>query len=119
MIVLDAFSEVGAQDIVRAARRYAPCSRAGHLLRAPPMRDVVPRAPLLHQLIGPSKPIFISENLTAKVKKLFYLSREFAKTHAYKFCWVTNGKIFLRKKENGTLSRIERESDLASQLIDK
>lgn len=68
---------------------------------------------------GPSKPIFISENLSARSKKLFYLAREFAKAHSYKFCWTTNGKIFLRERENGPLIRIEKESDLTSLSPDK
>ncbi|KOB75433.1 Zinc finger DNA binding protein [Operophtera brumata] len=61
---------------------------------------------------GPTKQIFISENLTPKMKRLFYLAREFAKGNDYMFCWVSHGKIFLRKRENGTLIRVLSENDL-------
>ncbi|CAG4987317.1 unnamed protein product [Colias eurytheme] len=64
-------------------------------------------------LKGPPKNIFISENLTAKMKRLFFLSRDLANTHNFKFCWVSHGKIFLRKKENGPLIRIRTELDIA------
>lgn len=63
-------------------------------------------------LKGPVVPIYISENLTSKMKKLFYLAREFAKQNDYKFCWVSHGKIFLRKRENGPLVRVASEADL-------
>lgn len=61
---------------------------------------------------GPSRQIFISENLTPKMKRLFYLAREFAKGNDYLFCWVSHGKIFLRRRENGPLFRVLNEHDL-------
>lgn len=63
------------------------------------------------RISGPPIPIFISENLSAKMKKLFYQAREFAKENDFKFCWVSHGKIFLRRRENGPLVRIANESD--------
>lgn len=61
---------------------------------------------------GPVTPIFISENLSSKMKRLFYLARESAKEKDYKFCWVSHGKIFARRRENGPLVRILTELDL-------
>ncbi|KAG6439287.1 hypothetical protein O3G_MSEX000644 [Manduca sexta] len=46
-----------------------------------------------------NRPIYVSEHLLPSVKKLYYVAREFAKLHDYKFCWCTNNKIFLRKTE--------------------
>ncbi|KAL4718883.1 hypothetical protein ACJJTC_008712 [Scirpophaga incertulas] len=43
---------------------------------------------------GAATPIFISENLTTKNKKLFSLAREFVKTHDYKFCWTSYGSVY-------------------------
>lgn len=71
------------------------------------------------RISGPVKPIFISENLTPKLKKLFFLAREYAKANFYKFCWVSNGKIFLRKKEGGPVLRVNCESDLVVSSGDK
>lgn len=68
---------------------------------------------------GPARPIFISENLTTKMKKLFFQAREFAKANKYRFCWVSNGKIFLRKVDQGVLVRVNQESDLTKLLTEK
>lgn len=61
---------------------------------------------------GPPKPVFLSENLTAKMKRLFYLARDFAKSNDYSYCWSTGGKIFIRKKEGAPLHWIKEETDL-------
>lgn len=57
-------------------------------------------------------PIFISENLTTKMKKIFYLARDFAKTNGYRYCWISNGKVLLRKREGDKYIRINNENDL-------
>lgn len=67
-------------------------------------------------IAGPAKPVFISENLSNKMKRLFFLAREFAKENQYRFCWVTNGNIFLRKKEGALLIRVTCEADLAKSI---
>lgn len=64
------------------------------------------------KISGPAKPIFISENLTAKMKRIFYVAREFAKSNEYRYCWSSNGKIFIREKEGAALHMIKEESDL-------
>ncbi|XP_028035986.1 uncharacterized protein LOC114247272 [Bombyx mandarina] len=61
---------------------------------------------------GPDMPIFISENLTAKKKRVFYLSRDFAKCNDYRYCWVSNGKIFIRKNDGSPQHLINEEADL-------
>lgn len=50
-------------------------------------------------LPGKTQPIFIAEQLPLSTRKLYHLAREFASKHAYRFCWVSNGNIFLRKLE--------------------
>lgn len=44
-------------------------------------------------LPGDRKPIFVDESL----KRLSHQAREFAKRNNYKFCWISNSKILLRK----------------------
>lgn len=61
---------------------------------------------------GTPKPVFISENLTAKLKRLLFLAKDFASSNNYQFCWVTNGKIFLREKEGAPQILIKTESDI-------
>lgn len=61
---------------------------------------------------GAATPIFISENLPTKNKRLFSLTREFAKTQGYKFCWTAYGSIYLRKTEDQPAIRITNDKDL-------
>ncbi|CAK1542481.1 unnamed protein product [Leptosia nina] len=61
---------------------------------------------------GDTRRIFVSENLTASMKRLFFLSRELAKSINFKFCWTSHGKIFMRKKENSPLLQIYSEADI-------
>lgn len=71
------------------------------------------------RITGPVKPIFISENLTPKMKRLFFLTRDFAKVNEFKYCWVSHGKIFLRKSDGLSLCPIRSESDLNKLKINK
>lgn len=57
--------------------------------------------------------IFINENLTYSVKKLHWLTKCAAKEKQYRFVWVRNGRIYMRKMEGGTVIRIDKEEDLA------
>lgn len=65
---------------------------------------------------GPRRPVFISENLTPKMKRLLYLSKEFAKSNAFNYCWVSHGKIYLRKKEGTGAFPIRSEIDLKNLI---
>ncbi|KAF9412467.1 hypothetical protein HW555_009037 [Spodoptera exigua] len=71
------------------------------------------------QIKGPQNPIYVAETLTASARKLFYLSREFAKEHNYSFCWVANGRIFLRKAEGQKSTRVDSESDLNCSTVNQ
>lgn len=64
------------------------------------------------KISGPSKPLFISENLSPKMKRLFYFARDFSKSNGYRYCWTVNGKIFIRKNDGDTLHYIKDEIDL-------
>lgn len=57
-------------------------------------------------------PVYIAETLTTNARRLFYLSRKFAKEHKYMFCWVSYGNIYLRKEEGAKQIRIDCEGDL-------
>lgn len=48
---------------------------------------------------SPSKPVNVSERLPAYTKKLLYLASEFRRKYSFEYCWVSNGNIFLRKKQ--------------------
>lgn len=63
-------------------------------------------------LDGPKKPVYISESLTFKNKKLYAMARELAKSQNYTFCWVSRGLVYLRKKEGSPAIRINEEADI-------
>lgn len=67
---------------------------------------------------GPIKPIFVSETLTAKTQRLFYMTREFARENKYAYCWTSRGQVYLRKNDGQPLLRIECEDDLV-KLVEK
>ncbi|XP_026744659.1 uncharacterized protein LOC113505992 [Trichoplusia ni] len=48
-------------------------------------------------IAGECKPIYVDEHLSPTTKRLFYLARDFAKRNSYDFCWISNGKILIRK----------------------
>lgn len=64
------------------------------------------------KLEGPPKPVFVSECLTPKAQRLFYLARKFAKENNYMFCWTSLGKVFLKKIEEEKQILIRSEADL-------
>lgn len=66
------------------------------------------------KLDGQIKPIFISENLTAQMKRLHYLARVFANSNGYRYCWIAGGKIFVREKDGEPHRLIRDEADLKS-----
>lgn len=62
---------------------------------------------------GPSTPVFVSENLTPITRKIHALARTFCKNHNYKFCWIKNGKVYIRKSENLPALSITDEATIA------
>ncbi|KAJ8710879.1 hypothetical protein PYW08_009394 [Mythimna loreyi] len=61
---------------------------------------------------GERKPVYIEEQLSATTKKLFYQAREYAKQNSFKYCWTSNGNIFLRKAEGDKQQLINSEKCL-------
>lgn len=65
--------------------------------------------------LGPDYPrqtLYLSENLTARARRLFFLAREFSKAENYKHCWTANGRVLLRKQDNDKLIVLTSESQL-------
>lgn len=62
-------------------------------------------------LDGPEKPVYVSDCLTFKTKKLYAMARQFAKTNNWKYCWISRGSVYLRKADGLPSSRIGEESD--------
>lgn len=58
--------------------------------------------------------IYVSEHLSMKATRLFFLARDFAKTEGFNFCWTSSGRVFLRKKENAPHILVMNEETLSS-----
>ncbi|KAL0860360.1 hypothetical protein ABMA27_009760 [Loxostege sticticalis] len=63
-------------------------------------------------LPGPSVAIYVTESLTNRGRKLFALARDATKTLDYKFCWTSNGRIFMRKAEGLSRIEVKEEADI-------
>lgn len=57
-------------------------------------------------------PIFIDEQLTPQARKLFYLARNYAKTQKYEYCWISNGRILMKKTKESSYLVIRNEGQL-------
>ncbi|XP_045783735.1 uncharacterized protein LOC123879920 [Maniola jurtina] len=62
---------------------------------------------------GTEKKFFVNEHLTPENKQLLKSTKNLAKEKAYKFVWVRNCNIFLRKNEESPALHIRFEKDLA------
>ncbi|KAG8331046.1 hypothetical protein J6590_049483 [Homalodisca vitripennis] len=58
------------------------------------------------------KPVYINEALSSARRRLFAMAREIKRDKQYKYLWVRGGKIFLRKEESGTITKITCQADL-------
>lgn len=63
------------------------------------------------KLAGPCKTIFISENLSAKTRRLFYLAREKVKSKQLHAAWTSFGKVYVKSNEGAKPTCIQDESE--------
>lgn len=56
--------------------------------------------------------IYINHDLTKRNIELFKMAKQFKKDHDYKYLWVSNGKIMIRKNDTSKSFLIEDASDL-------
>lgn len=61
---------------------------------------------------GVNQPIYISEHLTHKTRRLLFLARDFAKSYEYNYCWTTNGNVYLKKREGMAYILMKSEHQL-------
>lgn len=60
----------------------------------------------------PDVPIFLSESLTLKASRLFFLARDLKKSKTYKYCWTAFGHVFLRKDDTSSIIQITCEAQI-------
>lgn len=89
-IVVEFSSVQRKYDVLSSVRNYNKARDLGEKLNTH-----------LIGLPGNKQPFYVDEHLPPSGKKLFFQAREFSKQNGFKFCWVNNSKIYLRK-EKGT-----------------
>ncbi|KAJ8710969.1 hypothetical protein PYW07_008211 [Mythimna separata] len=57
-------------------------------------------------------PIFISEQLTAKGARLFFLARDLKRAQKVKYCWTSMGKVLVKKDDNAKSIHIQHEAQV-------
>ncbi|CAH2084573.1 unnamed protein product [Euphydryas editha] len=63
-------------------------------------------------------PIFVSEQLTSKAARIYFLARDLSKSRAYKFCWTSYGRVYVRKDEQSPVITIKSEAQVQKLLLD-
>lgn len=100
-IIVELSTVLHKEEILGNIKRYNKSKKPGEKLNTSTLT-----------LQGPVKPVFISETLTAKTQRLFYLARTFQQQNNYSFCWTSHGVVYLRKKEKDQHIRVSSEKDI-------
>ncbi|XP_061728127.1 uncharacterized protein LOC133533188 [Cydia pomonella] len=106
-IIVELCSRRLRDDVIAAARARRGVT-AGQLMQA--SRGSGPSSqPDDH---ASAQPVFINEHLTLKNKILYSNTRKVAKDKQYKWTWIKNGAILVRKADNTKVKRIRCDADL-------
>lgn len=107
-VVIDFISALRKESFIACYKHYNKLRRENKL-------------PLLRSdqinISGEPRPIYISEFLTTKMRRLFFLARENVKNKSLAACWTSYGKVFVKKEETSLPMRITSESDLQKLLL--
>lgn len=97
-IVLELTSVLTKTDLLKACKTYN-------------LKNKTSKLSLKHLGIKKNgdSPIFISEQLTAKAARLYFLARELTKSKLYKYCWTAFGKVYLRKDDASPIIIVNSE----------
>lgn len=59
------------------------------------------------------RPVYVNESLSPARRKLLAMTRAVQREKNYKFLWVRNGKIFVRREENAAFTIVTSQDDLS------
>lgn len=62
-------------------------------------------------------PIFLSEHLTPKGSRLYFLARDLIKSGAYKYCWTAYGRVYVKKEDLAPTISIRSEEQIHQLLV--
>lgn len=84
-IVVDFTTTLTKTSILQAVKKYNAANTTDRLSTSSLGMDCT------------KSPVFVSEFLTPKARRHYFLARDVAKICEYDFCWTANGRVFLRK----------------------
>lgn len=58
--------------------------------------------------------LYLSECLTAKSRRLHFLARDFSKSENFKYCWTSNGNVYIKKEDSSEYIYIKNEAQIMS-----
>ncbi|XP_044760272.1 uncharacterized protein LOC123317728 [Coccinella septempunctata] len=61
---------------------------------------------------GTEKTIYVNESLSPYYRKLFNTTRQFCRENSYKYCWIQDGRLLVRKDDSSKISHIASEDDV-------
>jgi hypothetical protein len=99
-IVADFTRSTIKQEVIKSAKMYNKQHPNGRLNSN------------LIGLPGNPVPVYISESLTNKGRRLLYLARNFIASANYKYCWTSHGRVFVRRNDDTSHIEIKSEADL-------
>lgn len=109
-VILELTSRRLRDDVIAAARARRGVT-AGQLLTAAEGAAAGAGTSRLDDRIA-SQPVFINEHLTLKNKILYSNTRKIARDKQYKWVWIKNASILVRKADNTKVIRIRNDDDL-------
>lgn len=107
-IVVDFTTTARKEDLVQRYRKYNKERRQSN---QPPLNTAALKIP------GPNKTLFLSEALTTKARRVYYLTRELVKNRKIVATWTSYGKVFIRKEEGLPPLRVNDESELPNIIL--
>lgn len=72
-------------DVIKAVRKYN--------------KNISPKR-FNAKVVNPNwdeEPLFFDESLTPNARKLYFLARNLQKNAGFKYCWISSGRVFIRK----------------------
>lgn len=66
----------------------------------------------IHLGLQQTSPIYVADHLTPFANRLYFLARDLVKTNLFKYCWTSNGKIFVKKNDESSNVLIENEDQI-------
>lgn len=99
-------------DFVSACRKEAVISRSRIINKIRREKKESQLSTSDMQLNGPATTIYISEALTKKTRRLFYLAREHIKNKKLRAAWTDFGNLYVKVEDASSPTRIAEEDDL-------